>query len=139
MRFWGGALTSTAKPAALASPGPAGGGGDAGEGGPTSALQRQLDAERAAEEELDSQLGAVWGAMRRMTDHALNRARLYVTDADVMALPPMAASDQVVAVLAPQGTTLEVPEGHTAGAGPDKRRYRCAAARGSRGPVELLR
>ncbi len=78
---------------------------------------------RASESGLESQLGSLWAAMRRLTDHALNRQRLYVTDSDVMALPPMRASDQVVAVLAPQGTTLEVPEpeeGQEEGA----RRYR---------------
>ena len=79
---------------------------------------------RNAEAGLDGQLTKLWGAMRQMTDHALNRQRLYVTDSDVMALPPMHASDQVVAVLAPQGTTLEVPEPEE-GVPPGQRRYRC--------------
>lgn len=126
-------------PARLLHSGPAEGGSAAAAGGPAAALQRQLDAERAAEAELDSQLGELWGAMQRMTDHALNRARLYVTDVDVASLPPMAASDQAVAVLAPQGTTLEVPEEHGAGAGPGQRRYRCPAAGRVAGLLEIPR
>jgi hypothetical protein len=63
-----------------------------------------------------------------MADHPLNKQRLYVTDADVMALPPIRPTDQVVAVLAPQGTTLEVPEPDQ-GLEQGARRYRCAAAR----------
>ena len=62
-----------------------------------------------------------------MADHPLNKQRLYVTDADVMALPPIRPTDQVVAVLAPQGTTLEVPEPDQ-GLEQGARRYRCAAA-----------
>lgn len=80
---------------------------------------------QSAEGSLDMQLASLWGAMKRMTDHALNRQRLYVTDNDVMELPPIRASDQVVAVLAPQGTTLEVPEPET-GLAHGARRYRCA-------------
>ena len=48
--------------------------------------------------------------MRTMTNLPLNEQCLYVTDADVMALPPIGPADQVLAVLAPHGTTLEVPE-----------------------------
>jgi hypothetical protein len=36
--------------------------------------------------------------------------RLYITDADVATLPVIRPGDQVVAILAPQGTSLEIPE-----------------------------
>lgn len=104
------------------------GSGEGEEGAPVAALQSELEGMRSAESGLDSQLASLWGAMRRMTDHALNRQRLYVTDSDVMALPPMRASDQVVAVLAPQGTTLEVPEPE-AGLAQGARRYRFVSRR----------
>ena len=82
---------------------------------------------RVSEGELEGQLGALWASMRGLTDHALNKQRLYVTDADVVRLPPISASDQVVAVLAPHGTTLEVPEPDDQESG--ERRYRCGAER----------
>ena len=90
-------------------------------------LQQELEAMRVSEGELEGQLGALWASMRGLTDHALNKQRLYVTDADVVRLPPISASDQVVAVLAPHGTTLEVPEPDQ-GLESGERRYRCAAA-----------
>ena len=115
---------------------------------------------RSAEQRLDGQLAALWGAMRGMAEHPLNQQRLYVTDADVMGLPSVAPSDQaravvqhelccgvqraagwvptsraclpsppppppqVVAVLAPHGTTLEVPEPDQGLAAGGARRYR---------------
>lgn len=59
-----------------------------------AAAQAEVEAMRAAERSLEAQVDAVWGALRAMTEHELNRQRLYVTDADVMALPPMRSSDQ---------------------------------------------
>ncbi|KAI3431634.1 hypothetical protein D9Q98_004681 [Chlorella vulgaris] len=112
-----------------------GGGGAEERAAPPTALQRELAMLQSAEGSLDMQLASLWGAMKRMTDHALNRQRLYVTDNDVMELPPIRASDQVVAVLAPQGTTLEVPEPET-GLAHGARRYRIII-KSEREPVEV--
>ena len=90
-------------------------------------MQQELEGLEAAGRGLEGQLDGLWGSLRQMADHPLNKQRLYVTDADVMALPPIRPTDQVVAVLAPQGTTLEVPEPDQ-GAEQGARRYRCAAA-----------
>lgn len=51
------------------------------------AVASELEAIRAAERSLDAQLEALWGGMKEMADHELNKQRLYVTDADVMRLP----------------------------------------------------
>lgn len=50
---------------------------------------------REAERGLDAQLDALWGAMQVLTQHELNKQRLYVTDGDIMSLPPIRPSDQV--------------------------------------------
>lgn len=64
-------------------------------------------------------------ALRAMTEHQHNKARLYVTDSDITSLPCF-ANDTIFAVRAPQGTTLEVPDPEADGRG--QRKYRWGAA-----------
>ncbi|PSC73721.1 transcription factor E2FA-like [Micractinium conductrix] len=110
-------------------------GSGAGAAPGSAAVAGDLEAMRGAERSLEAQVDAVWGALRSMTEHALNKQRLYVTDADIMSLPSMRTSDQVVAVLAPQGTTLEVPEPEE-GLEQGARRYRIII-RSEREPIEV--
>ena len=82
----------------------------------TDALLADLEAMRSAEAALDTQLAAVWQGMKGMTEHALNVQRLYVTDHDVMGLPPIQQTDQVRA-----GSEGLRWEQETSGAGCSKR------------------
>jgi transcription factor E2F3 len=61
------------------------------------------------EQLLEERINALQEGIRRMTDEPANQSRLYVTDADIAALPCV-AKDTVLAVRAPHGTTLEVPD-----------------------------
>ncbi|KAI7841168.1 hypothetical protein COHA_005134 [Chlorella ohadii] len=100
------------------------------------ALASELEAMRAAERGLDGQLAALWGSMQELTAHELNKARLYVTDHDVMGLPPIRPTDQVVAVLAPKGTTLTVPDPDDGIDATGSRRYR-VVIHSEREPIEV--
>ncbi|PRW33298.1 E2F family transcription factor [Chlorella sorokiniana] len=100
------------------------------------ALASELEAMRAAERGLDGQLAALWGSMQELTVHELNKARLYVTDHDVMGLPPIRPTDQVVAVLAPKGTTLTVPDPDEGIDATGSRRYR-VVIHSEREPIEV--
>jgi hypothetical protein len=109
-----------------------GGGAGAEEADPeAAAAARECEALAALERELDGHIAALWEGIAGVARHRVNRMRLYITDADVAALPGV-GDDQVVAVLAPAGTALEVPE---PGEGPGARHR--LIVRSKRDPVEL--
>ncbi len=60
------------------------------------------------------------GNIEHLTAHRGNKSRIYVTSAEILALPSV-GNDTVFAVTAPQGTTLSVPNPEDA---PDGYRYR---------------
>ncbi|KAL4423470.1 hypothetical protein ABPG77_005422 [Micractinium sp. CCAP 211/92] len=141
VRFTAGGVAGpggSAMPAAALEGSQASGSAGGGVGSPAAvaaALQAEVESIRAVERGLEAQVDAVWGALRAMTGHELNRQRLYVTDADIRALPQMHPNDQLVAVLAPKGTNLEVPEPDE-GLEQGARRYRIVI-RSKREPIEV--
>lgn len=81
---------------------------------------------------LETQIKEMRGAMAAMTEHSSNKARLYVTNEDIVRMQST-GSDTIFAVTAPQGTTLEIPdpdEGNT------ERRYRAVMTSDS-DPIEV--
>jgi hypothetical protein len=96
-----------------------------------AAAARDCEELAALERALDAHIAALWEGIAGVARHRVNRMRLYITDADVAALPGV-GDDQVVAVLAPAGTALEVPE---PGEGPGARHR--LIVRSKRDPVEL--
>jgi hypothetical protein len=63
------------------------------------------------ERAVDAQLDFIWQRMTKLAQPRLNKWRLYITDADISALHPrIRETDQVFAILAPKGTSLEIPE-----------------------------
>ncbi|GAB4823783.1 hypothetical protein N2152v2_010829 [Parachlorella kessleri] len=96
--------------------------------------QQEIASRRGTEplKELEGELGraveGLWSHMRAMTECRLNQLRFYITDEDVMSLPCINGSDQVIAVLAPAGTTMEVPDARgSAGTGPPEHRQAMTA------------
>lgn len=76
-------------------------------------IRQQIESLREAEKFLDSSTESLWDAISKVVDHRVNRMRLYITDADVATLPVVQSGDQVVAIVAAQGTSIEVPEKDT--------------------------
>ena len=73
---------------------------------------------------LEQHIRQMRASMGAMTEHPANKARLFVTNEDIVRMQSTGA-DTIFAVTAPQGTTLEIPdpdEGFETGA---ERRYRC--------------
>jgi hypothetical protein len=72
-------------------------------------IRQQIESLREAENFLDSSMETLWDAISKVVDHRVNRMRLYITDADVATLPVVQSGDQVVAIVAAHGTSIEVP------------------------------
>lgn len=98
-----------------------------------SAVRRDIEMLREAERQLDGHMAKLWGRISGVVDHRVNKIRLYITDSDVATLPVVQSGDQVVAILAPQGTSLEIPD---PGDG-DQIRHRRVVVRSKRDPVEI--
>lgn len=64
-------------------------------------LGKVLDGLAEQEKELDDKLHGI-------VSHDINTMRLYVTDADVSFLPQVKHGDQILTILAPQGTKIEI-------------------------------
>lgn len=117
---------STSQPTSLNS--------EARESDDLAVLRRQIEELRHAEQILDACTSALWAGISSVVDHPVNKMRLYITDADVSMLPVIQPSDQVVAILAPQGTSLEIPDAQTSASGEIQR---SVVVRSKREPVEI--
>ncbi|KAK9800219.1 hypothetical protein WJX73_010809 [Symbiochloris irregularis] len=85
---------------------------------------------------LENHIKEMRDAMALMTDHPANRARLFVTNEDIVRMEST-GGDTIFAVTGPQGTTLEIPdpdEGAATGTG--ERRYRAVMTSDSE-PIEV--
>lgn len=58
---------------------------------------------------LENHIKEMRSAMALMTDHPANKARLFVTNEDIVQMEST-GNDTIFAVTAPQGTTLEIPD-----------------------------
>lgn len=74
---------------------------------------------------LENHIKEMRSAMAVMTDHPSNKARLFVTNEDIVRMEST-GNDTIFAVTAPQGTTLEIPDPDD-GPPPSERRYRYVA------------
>ena len=80
---------------------------------------------QADSELLEQHIRSLQGNVELMTDHPANRARLYVTNDDIVKLKSI-GEDVVFAVTAPHGTTLVVPDPDESVEQGGPRRYRFA-------------
>lgn len=69
-------------------------------------LQAEIEELQRLEAALASQAEAVWACVRRLTENELNKERLYVTDQDVVNLPPIEPTDQVLVLGCPTAAPL---------------------------------
>lgn len=95
-------------------------------------IRQQIESLREAERFLNSSTELLWDAISKVVEHRVNRMRLYITDADVATLPVVQSGDQVVAIVAVQGTSIEVPERDTRHEGGCK-----IVVRSKKDPVEI--
>lgn len=73
-------------------------------------LRQEVERLKAVEREVDNFSSHLWDLIIEIVSHRVNKMRLYITDTDVASLPVVGPEDQVIAILAPQGTSLEIPE-----------------------------
>ena len=99
-----------------------------------AALRHQIEDLRQAEQVLDACTSALWDGISSVVEHPVNKMRLYITDADVSMLPVIQPGDQVVAILAPKGTSLEIPDTQTTANGGVQN---SVIVRSKRDPVEI--
>ena len=98
-------------------------------------LKVEVSKSQDAERWLDSAIGEMQSSLRELAQDQANAAYAYVTHEDVLSIGAF-ASDTVIAIKAPSGTTLEVPdpdEGMEFG----QRRYQIYL-RSQSGPVEVF-
>ena len=115
-------------------------GGDAADGAGGAATgvstQKQLEDLRDAERKLDLEIQRTRENLGRLSEDAKYKPLLYVTQGDIKALPCF-AKDTLIAIRAPHGTTLEVPDPDQAGDhGSGKRQYQIFLKSNS-GPIEV--
>lgn len=75
-------------------------------------LAYQIECLTAMSDKLRLQEEKLQEMMKELVSHDVNTMRLYVTDADVSFLPMVNAGDQILTILAPHGTSIEVDDGN---------------------------
>jgi E2F/DP family winged-helix DNA-binding domain/E2F transcription factor CC-MB domain len=115
-----------------------------------AAIRLQIEQLKQIDQNLEACSTSLWMGISGIVEHSINKMRLYITDADVASLPVIQPGDQVVAILAPQGTSLEIPDsaqGGNLGGGSDaigvgnnneqQQQNRTVIVRSKRDPVEI--
>lgn len=95
-------------------------------------LATEVEALRQAERDVDALTAELWDHISCVVSHDVNVQRLYITDADVATLESVKYGDQVITILAPQGTSLEIPEAE----GPNAHSRRVLVS-SKRDPIEI--
>ncbi|KAK2981560.1 hypothetical protein RJ640_008692 [Escallonia rubra] len=106
--------------------------GDAEES--VSSLQAEVDTLSIEERRLDDQIRETQERLRDMSEDENNQKWLFVTEDDIKGLPCF-LNETLIAVKAPHGTTLEVPDPDEAVDYP-QRRYR-VVLRSTMGPIDV--
>ncbi|AQK71574.1 Transcription factor E2FA [Zea mays] len=99
-----------------------------------SALQAEVENLSLQEQALDERISDMREKLRGLTEDENNKRWLYVTEDDIKGLPSF-QNETLIAIKAPHGTTLEVPDPDEAG---DylQRRYRIVL-RSTMGPIDV--
>ncbi|KAK1279997.1 Transcription factor E2FA [Acorus gramineus] len=99
-----------------------------------SVLQDEVEHLALEEHALDSQISKMRDKLREFSEDENNQKWLYVTEEDIKGLPCF-QNETLIAIKAPHGTTLEVPDPDEAVDYP-QRRYRIVL-RSSMGPIDV--
>ncbi|TVU29818.1 hypothetical protein EJB05_21405 [Eragrostis curvula] len=99
-----------------------------------SALQAEVENLSLQEQALDERISDMREKLRNLTEHENNQRWLYVTEDDIKGLPCF-QNETLIAIKAPHGTTLEVPDPDEAGEYL-QRRYRIVL-RSTMGPIDV--
>ncbi|KAK3136168.1 hypothetical protein QOZ80_5BG0429120 [Eleusine coracana subsp. coracana] len=99
-----------------------------------SILQADIDALTLQENKLDEQINEMRDKLRELTEDENNQRWLYVTEDDIKTLPCF-QNQTLIAIKAPHGTTLEVPDPDEVNDYP-QRRYRIVL-RSTMGPIDV--
>ncbi|KAK3158114.1 hypothetical protein QOZ80_2AG0133080 [Eleusine coracana subsp. coracana] len=99
-----------------------------------SALQAEVESLNLQEQALDERISDMREKLRSLTEDENNQRWLYVTEDDIKGLPCF-QNETLIAIKAPHGTTLEVPDPDEAGEYL-QRRYRIVL-RSTMGPIDV--
>ncbi|KAF0889429.1 hypothetical protein E2562_024495 [Oryza meyeriana var. granulata] len=99
-----------------------------------SILQADIEALSLQEHSLDQQISELRDKLRGLTEDENNQKWLYVTEDDIKSLPCF-QNQTLIAIKAPHGTTLEVPDPDEVNDYP-QRRYRIVL-RSTMGPIDV--
>ncbi|KAK3154284.1 hypothetical protein QOZ80_2BG0188550 [Eleusine coracana subsp. coracana] len=99
-----------------------------------SALQAEVESLNLQEQALDEHISDMREKLRSLTEDENNQRWLYVTEDDIKGLPCF-QNETLIAIKAPHGTTLEVPDPDEAGEYL-QRRYRIVL-RSTMGPIDV--
>ena len=88
------------------------------------------------ERNLDRHIGNMRKSMQVLLEDPAHKGNLYIAEDDIKEIPCF-ASETLVAVRAPHGTTLEVPDPDEGGDGGDEKRYQIFL-KSAAGPVEVF-
>ncbi|RID69733.1 hypothetical protein BRARA_C01810 [Brassica rapa] len=99
-----------------------------------SVLHAEIENLNLEEQALDSQIRETEERLRDLSENEKNQKWLFVTEEDIKSLPRF-QNQTLIAVKAPHGTTLEVPDPDEAGDLP-QRRYRIIL-RSTMGPIDV--
>nr|ACG37656.1 transcription factor E2F2 [Zea mays] len=99
-----------------------------------SILQADIDALTLQERNLDERISEMRDRLRGLTEDENNQKWLYVTEEDIKSLPCF-QNQTLIAIKAPHGTTLEVPDPDEVNDYP-QRRYRIVL-RSTMGPIDV--
>ncbi|CAN6977750.1 unnamed protein product [Brassica oleracea var. botrytis] len=99
-----------------------------------SVLQAEIENLNLQEQALDNQIRETEERLRDLSENEKNQKWLFVTEEDIKSLPGF-QNQTLIAVKAPHGTTLEVPDPDEAGELP-QRRYRIIL-RSTMGPIDV--
>ncbi|PAN16093.1 hypothetical protein PAHAL_3G032600 [Panicum hallii] len=99
-----------------------------------SILQADIEALTVQEQNLDERINEMRDRLRELTEDENNQKWLYVTEDDIKSLPCF-QNQTLIAIKAPHGTTLEVPDPDEVNDYP-QRRYRIVL-RSTMGPIDV--
>mmetsp|Transcript_4993 Transcript_4993/g.13067 ORF Transcript_4993/g.13067 Transcript_4993/m.13067 type:complete len:381 (-) Transcript_4993:192-1334(-) len=108
--------------------------GTTGSAGGSNSLQKQVEELKESEHKLDMEIQRTRESLGSLSEDQKFKSLLFVTQADIKGLPCF-AKDTLIAIRAPHGSTLEVPDPDQASES-GKRRYQIFL-KSNNGPIEV--